>query len=88
MSTSFETQGAQLSVASDCRTLLRFVYDPEGKCNNPTAFENDLTKKHVSPARDSCEAGREEEANLERAVWAPDFCADVVCGLRAAGGAG
>jgi hypothetical protein len=31
---------------TDCRTLICFVYDPTGKCNNPTALENDLTKKH------------------------------------------
>lgn len=30
----------------DCRTLICFVYDPAGKCNNPTALENDLSKKH------------------------------------------
>ncbi len=30
----------------DCRTLMCFVYDPAGKCTNPTALENDLTKKH------------------------------------------
>ena len=28
----------------DCKTLICFVYDPTGKCNNPTALENDLTK--------------------------------------------
>ena len=30
----------------DCKTLICFVYDPTGKCNNPTALENDLSKKH------------------------------------------
>jgi REase_DpnII-MboI len=30
----------------DCRTLICFVCDPAGKCTNPTALENDLTKKH------------------------------------------
>jgi len=30
----------------DCGTLICFVYDPAGKCSNPTALENDLTKKH------------------------------------------
>lgn len=30
----------------DCVTLVCFVYDPTGKCGNPTALENDLTKKH------------------------------------------
>lgn len=30
----------------DCRTLICFVYDPAGRCSNPTALENDLTKKH------------------------------------------
>jgi hypothetical protein len=28
----------------DCKTLVCFVYDPAGKCGNPTALENDLTK--------------------------------------------
>ena len=32
----------------DCRTLICFVYDPGGKCTNPTALENDLTKNHGS----------------------------------------
>jgi hypothetical protein len=30
----------------DCKTLMCFVYDPTGKCTNPTALENDLTKDH------------------------------------------
>ena len=30
----------------DCATLICFVYDPSGKCSNPTALENDLSKKH------------------------------------------
>jgi hypothetical protein len=30
----------------DCKTLLCFVYDPDGYCNNPTVLQNDLTKKH------------------------------------------
>jgi len=30
----------------DCKTLICFVYDPIGKCNKPTALENDLTKNH------------------------------------------
>jgi hypothetical protein len=30
----------------DCKTLMCFVYDPMGKCTNPTALENDLTKSH------------------------------------------
>lgn len=30
----------------DCRTLICYVHDPAGKCNNPTALENDLTKMH------------------------------------------
>jgi hypothetical protein len=30
----------------DCKTLLCFVYDPSGRCNNPTALENDLTTNH------------------------------------------
>jgi len=32
----------------DCKTLLCFVYDPDGRCGNPTALQNDLTKKHGS----------------------------------------
>jgi hypothetical protein len=30
----------------DCKTLVCFIYDPIGKCHNPTALENDLTKNH------------------------------------------
>lgn len=30
----------------DCKTLICFVYDPSGKCINPAALENDLTKNH------------------------------------------
>jgi hypothetical protein len=30
----------------DCKTLICFVYDAIGKCHNPTALENDLTKDH------------------------------------------
>ena len=30
----------------DCKTLICFVYDPSGKCSNPTALENDLTRSH------------------------------------------
>jgi hypothetical protein len=30
----------------DCKTLVCFVYDPIGKCSNPVAIENDLTKNH------------------------------------------
>ena len=30
----------------DCKTLVCFVYDPTGKCENPSALENDLTKDH------------------------------------------
>lgn len=29
----------------DCETLLCFVYDPEGKCHNPTALEDDLSEQ-------------------------------------------
>lgn len=28
----------------DCRTLVCFVYDPEGRCANPTALETDLSE--------------------------------------------
>lgn len=31
----------------DCKTLICFVFDPTGRCNNPTALENDLTKTHA-----------------------------------------
>lgn len=30
----------------DCKILIWFVYDPAGKCTNPTALQNDLTKTH------------------------------------------
>ncbi|MFY9856318.1 MAG: hypothetical protein WAK26_20830, partial [Terracidiphilus sp.] len=30
----------------DSKTLICFVHDPTGKCTNPTALENDLTKNH------------------------------------------
>jgi hypothetical protein len=30
----------------DTRALVCFVYDPEGRCTNPAALENDLTQKH------------------------------------------
>jgi hypothetical protein len=30
----------------DCKTLVCFVYDPSGKCTNPTALENDLSRDH------------------------------------------
>lgn len=30
----------------DCKTLICFVYDPTGKCTNPAALKNDLTKNH------------------------------------------
>jgi hypothetical protein len=30
----------------DCKALLCFVYDPEGRCATPNALENDLTRKH------------------------------------------
>jgi hypothetical protein len=29
-----------------CKTLICFVYNPTGKCSNPTALENDLTNAH------------------------------------------
>jgi len=31
---------------ADCKTLFCFVYDPEGRCGNPAALQNDLTKRH------------------------------------------
>jgi REase_DpnII-MboI len=33
----------------DCKNLVCFVYDPEGKCDNPTALENDLSDEQGSP---------------------------------------
>jgi hypothetical protein len=30
----------------DCKIFICFAYDPTGKCTNPTALENDLTKNH------------------------------------------
>ncbi len=30
----------------DAKTLVCFVYDPAGKCTNPAALENDLTRDH------------------------------------------
>jgi hypothetical protein len=30
----------------DCKTLICFVHDPIGRCENPTALENDLTNDH------------------------------------------
>jgi hypothetical protein len=30
----------------DCKTLICFVYDPTGRCTNPTALENDVSKDH------------------------------------------
>lgn len=30
----------------DCKTLFCFVYDPDGRCGNPAALQNDLTKRH------------------------------------------
>ena len=35
---------AQYNQHPDCRTLVCFVYDPEGKIGNPTGLENDLSK--------------------------------------------
>jgi hypothetical protein len=29
----------------ECKTLVCFVYDPEGRCANPTGLENDLSSK-------------------------------------------
>lgn len=34
---------------SDCKTLICFVYDPEGRCHNPTALENDLSDENSLP---------------------------------------
>jgi len=33
----------------DCKTLVCFVYDPEGRCDNPTALENDLSDAQGNP---------------------------------------
>ena len=32
----------------DCKSLLCFVYDPEGYCKNPSVLQNDLTRTHGS----------------------------------------
>jgi hypothetical protein len=34
---------------SDCKTLICFVYDPEGRCHNPVALEHDLSDESSSP---------------------------------------
>ncbi len=34
------------SAHPNCKTLFCFVYDPEGILSNPSAIENDLSKKH------------------------------------------
>lgn len=34
---------------SDCKTLICFVYDPEGRCHNPTALESDLSDENSNP---------------------------------------
>lgn len=33
----------------DCKILICFVYDPEGKCPNPTALEKDLAEDTLTP---------------------------------------
>jgi hypothetical protein len=35
---------AKYRTNKDCRTLICFVYDPEGHCKNPTALERDLAE--------------------------------------------
>ena len=35
---------AKYQTNKDCRTLICFVYDPEGHCKNPTALEQDLAE--------------------------------------------
>jgi hypothetical protein len=32
----------------DCQTLVCFVYDPGGRCHNPTALEDDVTSRDAS----------------------------------------
>jgi hypothetical protein len=44
--TQFAEDIIRYQAHQDCKTLICFVHDPAGKCNNPTALENDLTKKH------------------------------------------
>jgi hypothetical protein len=38
----------------DCRTLVCFVYDPEGRCDNPNALENDFEPRRRSSAHRRC----------------------------------
>ncbi len=33
----------------DCRTLVCFVYDPDGHCDNPAALESDLSQPEATP---------------------------------------
>jgi len=33
----------------DCERLVCFVYDPDGRITNPTAIENDLSKRDGKP---------------------------------------
>ncbi len=35
---------AKYRTNKDCRTLVCFVYDPEGYCKNPVALERDLAE--------------------------------------------
>lgn len=37
---------ARYKVHQDCKCLICFVYDPEGRIANPRGLENDLNKKH------------------------------------------
>lgn len=37
---------ARYQAHPDCKRLICFVYDPEERLKNPTALENDLSKKH------------------------------------------
>ncbi|GAA5484860.1 hypothetical protein Hsar01_04113 [Haloferula sargassicola] len=36
---------ARYSVHPDCKRLICFVYDPEGRVQNPAGITNDLSKK-------------------------------------------
>jgi hypothetical protein len=35
---------ARYKVHQDCKTLVCFIYDPEGRIGNPSGLENDLSR--------------------------------------------
>lgn len=42
-----------------CKTLMCFIYDPEGRCKNPTALENDLAQEETPHTRVVVFSGRQ-----------------------------